>query len=432
MKRGMAGLLFLWSWIPAAQAPAATPADVATVKTKLGMAVPFFNRVWSESLALRGLKFTTPKVLAYNGTITSGCGQITPGNAYYCSRDNTIYLDAEFLADLMRSAAADAKSDGDYAAIVVAAHEFGHLLTHQLGTTSRVSYNEEQAADCFAGAVTREARTSGNLEPGDLLEARFAMAVSGDRVGNSYLTRVFSRHKPGAHGSPADRHLAFNRGYYLGPQSCSPVLGAATARAGGRILFQDGFATVKPQGGTGCSVAPARGELVVTNAGKREEETCRWSLGNFGSLPDHFRLEVSVRQLEGNQHRGVGIFFGPPPRTASSNFAGVVRAEGSWALYELKSSVGLVNFMADSQPGEQTAMVARGFAATNRITLDVHREQMDATILLYINGKYVGMNHGFFGWIDRKIKRDDQIGLFVQLPGMAAAFSDFRMLALPE
>jgi predicted metalloprotease len=105
--------------------------------------------------------------MAFSSSIDTACGPIKPGNGIYCSGDNTIYLDAQFLARLMNETAEHNKTDGDYAAIVVAAHEFGHQVAHQLGSTSPNSFYEEQQADCLAGAITRQARIDGYLGFGD-------------------------------------------------------------------------------------------------------------------------------------------------------------------------------------------------------------------------------------------------------------------------
>ena len=417
--------------LPILSPAAVTQAELAAVNAKLKLAIPFFEQVWSQAFDQKGLRFTAPKTVAYTGTISTPCGQIDPGNACFCSKDNTIYLDGAFLADLMKSAARETGTEGDYAAIIVAAHEFGHLLQDQLGTTAWTSFREEQAADCFAGAVTREAANAGRLDPGDLEEAHHSLITSGDHLGGSYLKHLLNKTREGAHGESQDRFLAFHRGFYVGAKSCSPALGTPAVPPAGRVVFQDNFARSRPQGTAACSVTPVNGELVVTNTGKQADEICEWSLGSSGALPDNFRIEVSMRQLKGTMNRGAGLYFGPPPRAAAKNFAGAVRAEGSWVLYEIWSPVERPDFLGDSQAGPASPVQA-GYGKANRLTLDVHRQQGGATILFYVNGQYVGMNAGSFGWIDRTAKRDERIGLFLQNPGMSAAFSDFRMMTLRD
>jgi predicted metalloprotease len=188
----------------AAPAPV-NSAGIEVVKKKLELAVPYFSRVWAQAFAKAGRHFDAPKAFAYTGAIQTGCGKLDPGNAYYCSVDKRIYLDAVYLAELMKTTAAETKTDGDYAAIVVAAHEFGHQLDHQLGTMETGSFNNEQHADCFAGAITREARKDRYLEPGDLEEARYALIIASDTwEPGGLVRRMMMRSRQGAHGSATD------------------------------------------------------------------------------------------------------------------------------------------------------------------------------------------------------------------------------------
>lgn len=249
-------------------AEGATTKEIQAVKAKLNMAVPYFQQTWAAILGARGLHFNPPTVFTYQGTINTGCGQMKSGNAYYCPNDKRVYLDVELLASLVRQTAAHTHTDGDYASIIVAAHELGHGVHAQLSVANLSSFNEEQTADCFAGAVTNQARLDGHLDPGDLEEGRYSLVISSDLnlLTGTSIGRLATQNQPGAHGTAEDRVLAFNRGYYAGAAACAGELGLATLPPGGTNPF--------PRDVSGSSRSQAN----------RQDELCvspceRWSTG---------------------------------------------------------------------------------------------------------------------------------------------------------
>jgi uncharacterized protein len=414
-----------------ARAQAVSPADIQTVKTKLNMAVPYFEKTWSLILATRGLHFNPPAVFTYSGTIKTGCGDSKPGDAFYCPADRQIYLDAQFLAGFMKQTAAHTHTDGDYAAIVVAAHEMGHAIHAQLSSAQMSSFNEEQTADCFAGAVTNEARKDGHLDPGDLAEGRYSLLLASDLNLNGALGRMIIQAQPGAHGTADDRILAFNRGYYAGPAACVGELGIATLPPGGRILFEENFqpppgaqATIKGA----CSIQPAMGGgSLLADVAFGKADPCNLSVINFGTIPDHVRLEATLRVQRGSSESHVGFFFGPLPSGGfQSYYVAFVQPDGGYGLLDPSTQSWLISSLF------RPPLAAKGYDTLNRVTVDIHREQSEATILLYINGKLAGVARPLFGWVDRSQNHNERAGPHLQAGGMQAVFTDFRVIALPE
>ena len=180
----------------------------------------YLSKVWRDFfINVEPRLFQTPKVLAYRNTQHSACGPLTSNNAFFCPADNTIYYDELFLAAMMKSAAASLGSDGDYAAVVIIAHEWGHAAAYAEGRHRRIypfgKLQSEQLADCLAGVVTRLAERDGKLAPGDVAEAEFIIYRLGtvDLAGNAPKTLQDGFKRLASHGEPADRLRAFRHGY---------------------------------------------------------------------------------------------------------------------------------------------------------------------------------------------------------------------------
>ena len=100
------------------------------------------------------------------------------------------------------------------------AHEVGHHVQQQLGTSDEVSrlrreqpgesnalsVRLELQADCYAGLFARWAAMKGRLDPGDVEEGIYISNISGDRPGTPPTD-------PRAHGTGEQRVGAFLRGY---------------------------------------------------------------------------------------------------------------------------------------------------------------------------------------------------------------------------
>jgi predicted metalloprotease len=215
---------------PAVPAPVAAPADVnetaiAASNYKVNMAYQALSALWSHRFAELGRRFVAPALFAYRGAVRTECGVMRPNNAAYCTGRNAIYFDETFLARLAGAAARELRTDGDMAAIGVIAHEMGHAVVSQLRADSRIPYENEAAADCLAGAFTRESEHDGSLEEGDLEEAFFGMAAAGDPppalTGNRRVdARILTRAALMGHGTREQRLANFTAGYERGAAAC--------------------------------------------------------------------------------------------------------------------------------------------------------------------------------------------------------------------
>ena len=203
----------------------------------------YFSQVWQKFFYMEAPRlYVTPKIVSYLGGANSGCGRIGAGNASFCSVDNTIYYDREFLAAEMISVGAGLHSDGGYAAVVILAHEWGHAADYWYRRQdTKLLWGEgtnELRADCLAGAVTLAAKSAGRLSPVDLQEAENAIQSAGEIDVSSLLpTNPYRRQteleelktsmrKLAGHGDPAKRLQAFRNGYTNGARAClepSPV-----------------------------------------------------------------------------------------------------------------------------------------------------------------------------------------------------------------
>jgi predicted metalloprotease len=203
-----------------AQAARVTAGDVRDTVNKVNAAQRIFERSWAQ--IFNGADYVGPRLVAYVNPIRTPCGAMYTDNAGYCPMSNTIYYDPVFLAHLTRTASDELGSDGDYAAVVALAHEWGHAVALQLGIEHRLPVLNEAVADCLAGAVTRQLDQDGYLDPGDLDEARFTFSILGDHPG---VRMSDSR----AHGDSQTRVTQFTRGFNEGLSACTRRMGIARA-----------------------------------------------------------------------------------------------------------------------------------------------------------------------------------------------------------
>ena len=199
-----------------------TQYDVDQMKYKVEMASKFFQATWRDVFAQAGKSYPAPRMVAFQTQVQSGCGVLKSGNAMYCRIDNTVYYDVVFLTAEMKATAAARGTDGDYAPIVILAHEMGHGVAHILDARFALTYSKERLADCLAGVVTWYAKRAGNLETGDLEEGLYELARGGDEPNVSLL-------HPRAHGPAKARQEAFLLGYNSGIGACNAEIGKALA-----------------------------------------------------------------------------------------------------------------------------------------------------------------------------------------------------------
>jgi len=183
---------------------------------------------WSQEFRQQGGRYTPPKLVIFDGTVSSACGlaQAAMG-PFYCPNDQKVYVDLAFYRQLRQQLGAP----GDFAQAYVIAHEVGHHVQHLLGIDQQVqraqrrlpqreanqlSVRLELQADCLAGVWAHHTGTKrATLEPGDIEEALNAAS----RIGDDTLQRQSSgRVRPDSftHGTSAQRQRWFARGLQSG------------------------------------------------------------------------------------------------------------------------------------------------------------------------------------------------------------------------
>lgn len=185
--------------------------------------------VWTQEFRRQGWgEYECPKMVVYSGAVNSGCGHATSQvGPFYCSADETVYIDLDFFKDMERNIGAG----GDFAYAYVIAHEVGHHVQHLLGTldkahramsgmsereSNRTSVRLELQADFYAGVwANRDNALFGSLEPGD---AERAIAAA-SKIGDDYLQRkAYGREMPDSfnHGRSSQRVAWLKKGLATG------------------------------------------------------------------------------------------------------------------------------------------------------------------------------------------------------------------------
>ena len=149
--------------------------------------------VWSAQFKKIGQQYVPPKLVMFTGQVQSGCGNATAEvGPFYCSADQTVYIDLSFFSTMRQSLGAD----GDFAYAYVIAHEVGHHVQNLRGTLSQahqkmaqvsqkesnqISVRIELQADYYAGVwAHHENAMFKSLDDGDLEEAINTASVIGD------------------------------------------------------------------------------------------------------------------------------------------------------------------------------------------------------------------------------------------------------------
>lgn len=174
--------------------------------------------VWTCEFQRQGWgDYKAPKMVIYSGAVQTGCGQGTAQTGpFYCSADQTIYLDLDFFKNMQR----DIGASGDFTYAYVIAHEVGHHVQYLLGTldkahsrmarlpdaeANRTSVRIELQADYYAGVwAHNDNEMFGSIEPGDVEAAIDAAS----KIGDDYLQRkAYGREMPESfnHGRSSQR-----------------------------------------------------------------------------------------------------------------------------------------------------------------------------------------------------------------------------------
>ena len=154
--------------------------------------------VWTELFERMGKRYIPPKMVIYKDAVQSGCGNATSSTGpFYCSADQTVYIDLSFFMNMKRQIGAD----GDFAYAYVIAHEVGHHVQYLLGDldrihekmasasekeSNRLSVRLELQADFYAGIwAYHDNRIFSSLEDGDIDEGLDAAR----QIGDDYLQK---------------------------------------------------------------------------------------------------------------------------------------------------------------------------------------------------------------------------------------------------
>lgn len=191
--------------------------------------------VWTEEFRKMGKTYNPPKLVlvAKGDKFQTECGVATSeGGPFYCSADETVYLDLEFFKSMKSQIGAD----GDFAYAYVIAHEVGHHVQNELGIlgqaheqmaqygrdtkqSNEISVRLELQADFFAGVwAYNDNKMFGSLEDGDIEEALNAAA----KIGDDYLQKqAYGRTMPETfnHGTSAQRSRWLKKGLNTGDVS---------------------------------------------------------------------------------------------------------------------------------------------------------------------------------------------------------------------
>jgi hypothetical protein len=180
-----------------------------------------------------GRTYNPPKMVIFSDAVSSACGDATSASGpFYCSGDETVYLDLEFFKSMKSQIGAD----GDFAYAYVVAHEVGHHVQNELGRldqahqqmarygrdteeSNKISVRLELQADFYAGVwAHNDNKMFGSLEDGDIEEALNAAK----KIGDDYLQKqAYGRTMPETfnHGTSAQRSRWLRKGLNTGDVS---------------------------------------------------------------------------------------------------------------------------------------------------------------------------------------------------------------------
>ena len=184
--------------------------------------------VWTKIFEQNGRKYIPPKLVLFTGAVQSGCGGATSSSGpFYCSADQSVYIDLSFFTSMKRQIGAD----GDFAYAYVIAHEVGHHVQNLLGVlnqahaqmarsnqtqSDQISVRLELQADFYAGIWGYyDNKMFGSLEDGDIEEALNAAS----KIGDDYLQKKsqgYTIPESFNHGTSAQRNRWLKKGLTTG------------------------------------------------------------------------------------------------------------------------------------------------------------------------------------------------------------------------
>ena len=195
--------------------------------------------VWNQVFESYGKDYQEPTLVLFTGTVDSACGTASSAvGPFYCSEDESIYLDLEFFDELETRFDAP----GDFAMAYVIAHEVGHHVQNQLGILDEVhqqmanaseteanalSVRLELQADYLSGVWAYYVQGYGYLEAGDVDEAlNAATAIGDDRIQTQTQGTVIP--DSFTHGTSEQRARWFRKGLASGNLEDGDTFSATT------------------------------------------------------------------------------------------------------------------------------------------------------------------------------------------------------------
>ena len=172
--------------------------------------------------------YSPPTLVVFTNYVDTACGQATSDTGpFYCSADQTVYIDLEFYKELEQRFGAP----GDFAQAYVISHEVGHHVQNLVGTLNYVNREQsrmseadanelsvalELQADCYAGVWAYQAQYGDLiLEKGDVEEAlNAASAIGDDKIQMQSMGYVVP--DTFTHGTSAQRVEWFKKGLDAG------------------------------------------------------------------------------------------------------------------------------------------------------------------------------------------------------------------------
>jgi len=155
--------------------------------------------VWTSIFKQNGRQYRCPKMVIFSDGVNTACGSASSSTGpFYCSGDQSLYLDLSFFSTMKQQLGAS----GDFAYAYVIAHEVGHHVENELGLlaqlhrqmdqcrteaeANKISVRIELLADFYAGIWGYyENKTFKSLEDGDLEEA----IKCAHQIGDDYLQK---------------------------------------------------------------------------------------------------------------------------------------------------------------------------------------------------------------------------------------------------
>ena len=184
--------------------------------------------VWTVVFHEMGKEYVPPKMVLFSNATSSGCGNASSATGpFYCSADQTVYIDLSFFKDMESKL----QAGGDFAYAYVIAHEVGHHVQYLLGTleevqklqsntdekeSNQLNVRLELQADFFAGLWAYHDNVKYNsLEDGDIEDGlNAATAIGDDRL--QMKSQGYTVPDAFNHGTSAQRMSWLKKGLLTG------------------------------------------------------------------------------------------------------------------------------------------------------------------------------------------------------------------------